>query len=300
MHERRVIIGVMGGADPNMPEPVLRQAETAGRLVAESGAVLLCGGRTGVMEAAAKGAKSVVGGETLAILPGSDPDGANRYIDLAVATGMGNGRNIINVLSSDAVIALPGGEGTLSEIALALKCGIPTISLSGWDLEAARIHDPKNLQDRLFHKATSPEEAVTLALGLAKKAVSKPEKERKILLETLQLQDRYWNNGDIPGLLNRYWPGSTTTVFLDGRRVIGIEPLASFLDRLFRGEEENPWKRSVHPESLNVQRLPGNGYAAAYTLEVVRRNEEPRLWQGSAVFVRRENDNLIVGTSIFR
>jgi len=124
------VIGVMGGAGAGPGACDL--ARRLGRLVAEAGYVLLCGGRpSGVMEAAALGAREA-GGLTLGILPGDDPDEAGESIRLAVATGMGHARNAINVLTSDVVVACSGGAGTLSEVALALKSGTPVVAL-GFD-----------------------------------------------------------------------------------------------------------------------------------------------------------------------
>src|SRR5437867_1865567 len=118
MSPRRIRIGVMGAGECS-PE-IFCQAEQVGKLIAQHGAILICGGRGGVMEAAAKGAKAT-GGVTVGILPESDDSGANPYIDIPIVTGMGNGRNVINILSSQVIIAISGGYGTLSEIALALK-----------------------------------------------------------------------------------------------------------------------------------------------------------------------------------
>jgi uncharacterized protein (TIGR00725 family) len=127
---RKRVIGVMGGAAAGDEACLL--AYRLGQLVAAGGDVLLCGGRPeGVMEQAARGAREQ-GGLTVGILPGSDPDQASVYIDLAVATGMGNARNAVNVLSSDAVVACAGGTGTISEVALALKSGKMVVAL-GFD-----------------------------------------------------------------------------------------------------------------------------------------------------------------------
>lgn len=127
---RKRVIGVMGGAGAG--EVACGLAFRLGQLVAAGGDVLLCGGRAeGVMDAAARGARDR-GGLTVGILPGSDPDQAAASIDLAVATGLGQARNAVNVLSSDAVVACAGGAGTLSEVALALKSGKLVVAL-GFD-----------------------------------------------------------------------------------------------------------------------------------------------------------------------
>ena len=124
---------------------------------------MICGGRGGVMEAAAKGAKEA-GGITIGILPESDDSGVNAYVDIPIVTGMGNGRNIINVLSSQAIIAISGGYGTLSEIALALKTRTPVVTCQSWNLPTS----PANLNDDpLFFAVNTPEEAVNKAVELA-------------------------------------------------------------------------------------------------------------------------------------
>jgi uncharacterized protein (TIGR00725 family) len=130
----RIVIGVMGPAscDPELAA----LARGIGREVARRGAVLLCGGRGGVMEAAAQGAKDE-GGLTLGVLPGASAKETppNPYVDVALFTGLGEGRNWINVCASDAIIAIGGGFGTLSEIALALKAGKPVVLVGSWRFE---------------------------------------------------------------------------------------------------------------------------------------------------------------------
>jgi uncharacterized protein (TIGR00725 family) len=123
----RTLIGVMGGAVA--PDHVLEHAYHVGRLIAEHGWVLLNGGRNaGVMEASARGA-SEAGGLVVGILPGDTTTGVAPAVDIAIPTGMGDARNAINVLASHAVIALPGGPGTVSEVALALKAGRSVVML---------------------------------------------------------------------------------------------------------------------------------------------------------------------------
>ena len=126
-------IGVVGPA--SCPQDVYDLAQEVGFLIGRSGAILICGGRSGVMEASAKGAREA-GGITVGILPGNSASEANPYIDIPVVTDLGNGRNIINVLTSQVVIAIHGSYGTLSEIALAMKCRIPVVGLRTWDLSA--------------------------------------------------------------------------------------------------------------------------------------------------------------------
>lgn len=121
-------------------------AEQVGRGVAERGAVLVCGGLGGVMEAACRGARAA-GGRTLGLLPGSDRGAANPHVELAVPTGMGELRNGLIVRAADALIAVGGEWGTLSEIALALKLGKPVVGLRTWPL----------------HRAGAPEEAIVVS-----------------------------------------------------------------------------------------------------------------------------------------
>ncbi len=132
--KRKPVIGVMGGAD--VGAEVCALARELGKLIAERGWVLLNGGRdAGVMRASAAGAREA-GGTVIGILPDADASRAAPDLDYAIVTGMGDARNLINVLSSDVVIACPGGAGTLSEVALALKSGKRVILL-GWDAGAA-------------------------------------------------------------------------------------------------------------------------------------------------------------------
>jgi len=127
-----VYVSVIGGAQCGAAEQTL--AEEVGRLVARAGATLVCGGMGGVMEAAARGAKEA-GGTTIGILPGHDRAAANPHLDHVLTTGMGHARNLAVVSSGDAVIAIGGGYGTLSEIGLAAKIGRPVVILAGWRLE---------------------------------------------------------------------------------------------------------------------------------------------------------------------
>jgi uncharacterized protein (TIGR00725 family) len=126
-------------------------AYATGRLVAGKGAVLVCGGLGGAMEAACRGAREA-GGTTIGILPGTG--GGNPYLSVTVRTGLGIARNALVVLSADAVIAVGGNYGTLSEIAMALKNGRPVFGIGTWDIEGVT-------------PCSSPEEAVGLALAAA-------------------------------------------------------------------------------------------------------------------------------------
>ena len=128
-----------------------REAEAVGRLLAERGAVVVCGGLGGVMAAACRGAKSA-GGTTVGILPGSDRSEANPWVDVAVATGMGEARNAVVVRTADAVVAVAGGYGTLSEMALALRLGRPVVALGGWDIDGVQLaEDPSDAVGRALH-----------------------------------------------------------------------------------------------------------------------------------------------------
>jgi 2'-5' RNA ligase len=141
---------------------IAAQAEEVGRRLAEAGAVLVCGGMGGVMEAACRGVKSA-GGLTVGILPGEDRNGGNPYVDVPIVTGMGSGRNIIVVSSAQAVIAVAGAYGTLSEIALARMRGLPVVGLGTWQLARdSRITDDVPVVD-------TPAEAVARVLELIRK-----------------------------------------------------------------------------------------------------------------------------------
>ena len=130
MAGRRTVIGVMGGGSADATATAL--AEELGRRIAEAGWTLLTGGRpAGVMEAASRGA-AAAGGLVVGVLPDSSPAAANPWVELVIATGLNDARNLINVLSSDVVVACPGGAGTLSEVALALKNDRPLVLL-GFD-----------------------------------------------------------------------------------------------------------------------------------------------------------------------
>jgi len=145
----RPLVAVCGAG--SCDEAAAALARETGRLLAEQGAILVCGGLGGVMAAAAEGAKSA-GGLTVGLLPGTDRRQANPFIDVPLATGMGHARNALIARAAEAVIALPGGPGTLSEIALGLKMGRRVIGLTAW------------LEIKGVLYASSPKEAVTLAL----------------------------------------------------------------------------------------------------------------------------------------
>ncbi|HEX9411067.1 MAG TPA: TIGR00725 family protein [Actinomycetota bacterium] len=147
------------GPDPCSPD-VAQQSEEVGRLLARAGAVLVCGGLGGSMEAAARGAAEA-GGTVLGILPGANRGGANPYLTFAIPTGMGEARNTLIVRSSDALIAVAGEFGTLSEIAFALKIGVPVVGLGTWELSKG------GRRVEAFPQVSLPEQAVREALRLA-------------------------------------------------------------------------------------------------------------------------------------
>ncbi len=151
------MIAVIGGSDCSLEE--LKIAEEIGRRIAEKGGVLVCGGLGGVMAAACKGAASA-GGTTVGILPGGNRDSANRHVAIPIVTNMGEARNVIVVKSADAVIAVGGAYGTLSEIALALRDGTPVIGLKTWSLSKGGELDSSIIQ------TDSPVDAVNLAFDL--------------------------------------------------------------------------------------------------------------------------------------
>jgi uncharacterized protein (TIGR00725 family) len=153
------------GPDPCNTE-VAAQAEEVGRLLAEAGAVLVCGGLGGVMEAASRGA-SGAGGTIIGILPGLDRAAANPHLTVSIPTGMGEMRNTLIVRSADAIIAIAGEFGTLSEIAFALKIGVPVVGLNTWELAK------RGSRVEAFAVATSPAEAVGHALDLASRRPSR-------------------------------------------------------------------------------------------------------------------------------
>jgi uncharacterized protein (TIGR00725 family) len=124
-------IAVVGGSEAS--QAVLEWAEVVGAELARSGAVVVCGGLDGVMAAACRGAKSA-GGLTVGVLPGTDPSSANPWVDVVIPTGLGEARNAVVVRSVGALVAIDGEYGTLSEIALALRWGIPVIGLTTWSL----------------------------------------------------------------------------------------------------------------------------------------------------------------------
>ena len=144
-------VAVVGPGEASAEE--VEVAEQVGRGLAQAGAVVLTGGHEGVMAAACRGAIGA-GGLTVGILPGADRRAANQWVTVAIPTGLGELRNGLIVRAADAVIAVGGAYGTLSEVALALKTGVPVVGLQTWAIEG-------------IERAESPAEAVARALQLA-------------------------------------------------------------------------------------------------------------------------------------
>lgn len=157
--DKRLIIAVIGGGQCSAGEAAL--AEAVGRELAKRGAILVCGGLGGVMEAACRGA-TIESGLTIGILPSDDPATCNPYVQIPVATGVGYARNIAVVKSAQAVIAIDGDYGTLSEIGYALKTAIPVIGLNTWSLSR------NGQEDNSIIVAEDAVDAVEKAVSLAK------------------------------------------------------------------------------------------------------------------------------------
>jgi len=160
MVSHEMIIGVIG--DSSCPTEEAKLAESVGELLAQRGATIVCGGLGGVMEAVCRGAKSK-GGLTIGILPGKNSSTANPWVDIPVVTGLGEARNVVVAKSAQAIIAIGGNYGTLSEIAYALKSSIPVIGLNTWSL--AR----NGQEDDSIIKVQSATEAVDKAISLVKR-----------------------------------------------------------------------------------------------------------------------------------
>jgi uncharacterized protein (TIGR00725 family) len=160
---RRLIIGVIGGRRPSAQE--MEVAEAVGKRLAELGATLICGGCLGVMEAACRGAKAG-GGLTIGVLPGSDRNAANPYVDLPIVTGIGEARNVIIARTAQAVVAIGGSYGTLTEIAYSIAFGTPIVGLGTWHVEREG-HPPAPI-----HRAATPQEAAEQAVALARERLA--------------------------------------------------------------------------------------------------------------------------------
>ena len=173
MSERPVVlrppyIAVIGDGDPRGPDAhrLLEMAEEVGQHLARAGAVVVTGGLGGVMRATSRGALAA-GGETIGILPGDDPSEANEFVRWPIATGLGVVRNLVVVTSADAVIAVGGKHGTLSEIGLALRMGRHVVALSSW-----RVESDQRLGGPRVHRARTPRDAVELVVKLARSGSS--------------------------------------------------------------------------------------------------------------------------------
>jgi uncharacterized protein (TIGR00725 family) len=158
LEDKKKFIAVIGGSQCSSQEA--RLAEEVGRELARRGVILVCGGLGGVMEAACRGANSE-GGVTIGILPGESRQTANPYVQFPIVTGIGYARNVAVVKSAQAVIAIDGSYGTLSEISHALQNSIPVIGLNTWSLSK------NGQQDNSIIPAQSAAEAVDKALKLA-------------------------------------------------------------------------------------------------------------------------------------
>jgi len=152
-------IGVIGGQFCSDEEE--RLAYEAGGLLAKRGAIIICGGLSGVMEAACRGAKEE-GGTTIGILPGPFRGDANPYVDYAIATDMGQARNAVIVRTADALLAIGGEYGTLTEIAMALKMGKKVVALSSWEIASKGVSDEKIV------RAEGSIEAVEAVMGTSR------------------------------------------------------------------------------------------------------------------------------------
>jgi uncharacterized protein (TIGR00725 family) len=153
-------VAVVGPNDATQKE--LDEAEAIGAGLARAGAVLVCGGLGGVMHAAARGCEGA-GGVAVGILPGDDRDPGSPHLTVAISTGMGETRNAVIVRTSDAVIAISGEFGTLSEVAFALKLGKPVVGLGTWELSK------RGRPVEAIHRVETPEEAVAEVLRAVKR-----------------------------------------------------------------------------------------------------------------------------------
>ena len=158
-----MIIAVIGSGAGLLALPeVLADAEAVGREIGRRNHTLICGGHGGVMAAACRGARAA-GGHTIGVLPGADRGDANEYVEFPIVTNLGSARNLVIVLSADAVIAVGhGGYGTLSEIALAFVHGKPVVGLKTW-----RLSDDAGLGDQSIMRVDDPAEAVERAVAAA-------------------------------------------------------------------------------------------------------------------------------------
>jgi uncharacterized protein (TIGR00725 family) len=152
-------IAVIGGSRIQENSDTYNMAYEVGKNIAVEGAALVCGGLSGVMEAACKGAKEA-GGLTIGILPSTEEEDANAWVDIRIPTGLGYARNALVVLSSHAVIAIDGAEGTLSEIGYAITFNKPLVGLNTW-----QIKPYENIDEPLIQHTDTPEKAVEVAIN---------------------------------------------------------------------------------------------------------------------------------------
>lgn len=167
---RPPFVAVIGDGDPRGldAQRLLEAAEEVGQLLARGGATVITGGLGGVMRAASRGALGA-GGDTIGFLPGAHASEANEFVRTPIATGLGVMRNLVVVTAADAVVAVGGRHGTLSEIGLALRMGRHVVTLSSWRIESEhRLGGPR------LHRARNPREAVEIALRLAKDGPVQP------------------------------------------------------------------------------------------------------------------------------
>ena len=161
---RQLIISVIG--ESNARPHIAALAEQVGRELAQRGAIIVCGGLGGVMEAACKGAKSA-GGTTIGILPGDNPLSGNDYIDIPIITGMGFARNSVVAKTGISVIAVGGAYGTLSEIGHALGDGVPVIGLETWEMTRSR-----ESADSAIIRASDAADAAEKAIAAARQRLA--------------------------------------------------------------------------------------------------------------------------------
>ena len=159
MMNKKKFIAVIGGSECSPQEAEL--AEEVGRELAKQGVILVCGGLGGIMAATCKGASSE-GGVTIGILPGGSRQAANPYVQIPIVTNLGEARNVVLVKSAEAVIAIGGGYGTLSEIGHALRNGLPVVGLNTWSLSR------NDQSDNSIILAQDPAEAVKKAISSIK------------------------------------------------------------------------------------------------------------------------------------
>lgn len=168
MPTRQLLVGVVGGG--SCSQEIEHLAFDVGRELAARGAAVVCGGHGGVMQAVCRGAREAAG-VTIGILPGNDASAVNPYVDYAIVTGMGEARNVIIVRTSACLIAIGGEYGTLSEVALALKMGVPVVGLGTWELSL-----PGTSARAPIECVRDAREAVELAMSRAAGAVFQAER----------------------------------------------------------------------------------------------------------------------------